>query len=469
MTEKNRSVDVTILGGLFVLLGLLTLFTLVESSIRLYPLYNKIILTLGLLPYVKVIILSFCPLAIFMIFLYVISGIGLLKIRFWARYIAIALMITLPLGQLNTVLLLGNQKFSFTVFIITIITALLVLWIITRRKFKRQFENDDIRFRLKSKYGIIIILIILISLLIPIIVFSIKIHICLKYDEPFFISTPQEIKIMPADNTLFSDKYKRIELFGVSFLVPNNFVIGTFLKPRNNSIECIVILTGPHIENGSISLNSKSLFATREVYKSMGFANAYDFEKAVYTSNYSLFPISFRLFLRDLNNYSTIELIDHPLFRGFLTSFAIRDTDCLTYEIYFYSKNTQSSESMSFRSAKKSWKKENILNIISSVTFTENSKAEENRYYKEGVDLLTSNSSDAQFKFANAYYLSPENPEYGYMLAKSLFQQNGRISFHSAERIVEEVLTIKPDYKEANELLDAIKIEMSNILPKTKE
>lgn len=451
MTRKNRSIDVTIVGLLFIIAGLFVL------PVPIY-LYTKIA-PIDFPFYVKANILLILV-TTFTIFVHIISGVGLLKVRFWARYIAIALLITLPLGQLNTVLMFGSQSFSLVVFINTIIIASIVLWIITRRKFKEQFENADVRFKLKSKHGVIIILIILIAaLLVPIMVFSIKIYVSLKFNEPFIISAPKEIKILPANSALFSDKYKRVELFDISFLVPNDFVIRTFHKSSDDSTGWNVMTVDPNIKNGFISLQSKSLLDRTGLYKSMHFENAYDFEKAIYTNNYSPFLMGVRIMLNGIsNNNFSIELIDHPAFRGFLKSRARQNADSFIYEISFYSKSTLSSKSMMFMSKDTNWNKENILDIISLVTFTGDDTSKASRYYKEGVDLLAANSSsDAQFKLANAYYLAPDNPEYGYMFAKLLFQQNTEISF-SARAILEDVLKIKPDYKEARELLNTIEI-----------
>lgn len=57
-----------------------------------------------------------------------------------------------------------------------------------------------------------------------------------------------------------------------------------------------------------------------------------------------------------------------------------------------------------------------------------------NEYYKEGLRLLNSNNSTgAQFRLANAYYLSSENPGYGYTFAKALLK-NGKRSFDTTKR-----------------------------------
>ncbi len=107
--------------------------------------------------------------------------------------------------------------------------------------------------------------------------------------------------------------------------------------------------------------------------------------------------------------------------------------------------------------------RKDALNIISSFTLLEEKDAEPGKYYKEGLEFLNSNDFiNAQFKFANAYYLSPENPKYGYMLAKTLFK-NGRKSFYSVKRILENVLKLESDYEDARELLEIIKLELSSV------
>lgn len=447
ITEKRRYVDVTIVGWLFIILGLIDFCI----PIYIYSKMESIDLPLYIGANVSLILVT-----IFLGFVYIISGIGLLRRRFWARYIMVALMIILPSGQLNRVLMFGGQSFQPIVFISTVVIALIVLWVIMRKRFKEQFENPDGRFALKNKYGVIIVLIILLALFTPVMVLSAKIYITLKYDEPFIVAVPKEIKIQPANSSFFTDKYRRVELCDVSFLVPNDFSIRSFHRFKDALINWNIKISHPDIKNGLISLSSESMFDIGGLYKTMYFKSAYDLERAVYTNNYSPFLLALRM-LSNLGRKSTIDFIEHPGFRGILLSRPVGNEGCFIYEVSLYDKNAKSSRAIVFMSKDANWNKEHILDMVSLVTFVKNDMSKADGYYKEGVDLLIANNSmDAQFKLANAYYLASENPEYGYMFAKSLVQQKADKNFNSARAILRNVVKIKPDYKEALELLNTI-------------
>jgi len=449
MIEKRRSIDVTVVGWLFIIFGLIDFYIPVHLYVKMkwesidLPFYMGLNVLLMLI-------------AIFLGFVYITNGIGLLRRRFWARYIAIALMIILPLGQLNRVFIFGGQSFQPIVFVIIFVIALIMFWVIARKEFKEQFENPNGRFKLKSKYGLIIILIMLIALFTPVMVLSVKIYITLKYNEPFIVAAPKEIKIQPANSALFSDKYKRVELFDVSFLVPNDFTIKNFHRFNGDPVNWNVRISHPDIKNGLISLSGGSVFNASNLYKTMSFESAYELERAVYTNNYSPFLLVLRM-ISNLGEKSTVDLIDHPAFRGILMSPSGGKGSRFNYEVSLYDKSTQSSKVIMFASKNAIWNKDDILNMISFVVFTKNDKSKAEGYYKSGVDLLAANNSlDAQFKLANAYHLASEKPEYGYMFAKSLVQQNADKDFNSARAILRNVIKIKPDYKEASELLNTI-------------
>ena len=98
-----------------------------------------------------------------------------------------------------------------------------------------------------------------------------------------------------------------------------------------------------------------------------------------------------------------------------------------------------------------------ILTILSSIEFVkpEDSSRSENHYengltfYQQGDILQT------QVEFANAYFLSPENPDYIFMFAKSLLLKDPK-NYDHVKNLLNEVLKLKPDHKEAQKLLREI-------------
>jgi hypothetical protein len=103
-----------------------------------------------------------------------------------------------------------------------------------------------------------------------------------------------------------------------------------------------------------------------------------------------------------------------------------------------------------------------ILTILSSIEFLklEDSSQSENHYqvglksYQQGDVLQT------QVEFANAYFLSPENPDYIFMFAKSLLLRDPK-NYDHVKNLLNHVLKIKPDHKDAQKLLKEIGPKLS--------
>lgn len=465
--EKRRSIGVTIFGWVFILLGLLILFASL-FPLGLYFKFKNILSILSTVmeyfSYWKYLMLSAAPLGMIWSLIYIICGIGLLRLKFWARYIIIVLMLTSIITPLNKALIFGSQTLNIIGLLLQIVFVSFILWFFMKEKVKKQFEVEGVKFRLKSKYGAIIGLIIFLTLFTPVTVLTFKVYALLKYKEPFFIAKPQVIRLQKAEDEALLEKYRRIELFGASLLIPKDFAIIGFSKPPDNLSEWIAFIANPvDSKKGLVSLSSKVIYeTTAEMYRVMGFKNAYDFEQAILTNNWSPIFITLRNVIRPRGKVFKIEQINSPKLKGFIRSSYNKEQNHWIYEVSFYSKDTLASKGMMIMVNEEYLNRKDALNIISSFTLLEEKERGEDKYYKEGLKSLNSNDFiDAQFKFANAYYLSPENPEYGYMLAKALFK-NGRKSFYSVKRILEEVLKLEPDYKEARELLETIKLELSS-------
>ena len=115
----------------------------------------------------------------------------------------------------------------------------------------------------------------------------------------------------------------------------------------------------------------------------------------------------------------------------------------------------------------KDFSQDEALNIVSSIQISKKADVEE--YYQKGIRLLDEgDSTNAQFAFVSAYSIT-DMPEAGYMLAKTILM-SGKQKFDltGAERILKEVLTLKPDYPEAKELLKSVKEELK-ILSENEE
>jgi hypothetical protein len=154
-----------------------------------------------------------------------------------------------------------------------------------------------------------------------------------------------------------------------------------------------------------------------------------------------------------------LEAFEAPNCKGFIRTevnrkkeFAIR----LGYYIKVYSPDGKDSRAISVLCPEESLTKEDLLKILGSVKWLKDKPIDAPKYYHAGLYLLKSNDpTGAQFKFANAYYLDPNNPEYGYVFSKSLYK-NSHLSAKYAIKILDGILKAQPYFSKAKELKELI-------------
>jgi tetratricopeptide (TPR) repeat protein len=108
---------------------------------------------------------------------------------------------------------------------------------------------------------------------------------------------------------------------------------------------------------------------------------------------------------------------------------------------------------------KKYFDESSILTVLSSIEFLKpEDPRQANKHYERGLVFYRSGDIlQAQVEFANAYYLSPGNPDYTFMLARSLYLRNQEfLDYTYIKDLLNNVLKIRPDYKEARRLLKEI-------------
>lgn len=453
INNKKRSIGVSIFGIIFIILGIL-LFVDLYISFKNIP--------LEVIKYFPYFHLLMSPFLILYSSLYIICGIGILRLRFWARYIIIVLLVSSFMSPLNQALIFGGQSLNIRAILAHFVIVFFILWFFTRAKIKKQFEAEGVRFNLKTRYGAVICVIIFLTILSPVLILAPKIYFSLRYKYPFFIEKPQAIKLQDVRDSTLLKKFRRTELFNTSFLIPRNYIISALNEPKGK-FWYIFIVNSSEPKKGSIILNSPAILETAgQAFKKWEIKNSYDFEKTIYTNNWSPIFVTLRHITHSRPGPYKIEQFESKTAKGFIKSTYVKRDGRWIYDISFYSKDSRASKQIAIIYDEKYFDKADVLNIISSLNFLEEREAEADKYYKKGLGSLSSyDFIDAQFQFANAYYLSPRNSEYGLMLAKALFK-NGKISFKSAKRILEYILKLNPDYKEARELLETINLELKN-------
>jgi hypothetical protein len=154
------------------------------------------------------------------------------------------------------------------------------------------------------------------------------------------------------------------------------------------------------------------------------------------------------------------EIKKHDL-RGFLRSW--QRNEGLYWEFSLHDATDARFIGGSIRFKKGYLDENDVLTILSSVEFLRpNEPGFAVDHYGKGLEFCSRGDIDhALIEFANTYYLSPEDPEYIFALAKTQYIKEQRSNKH-IEELLTTLLKIKPDHKGAQQLLREIESNPSN-------
>jgi tetratricopeptide (TPR) repeat protein len=387
-----------------------------------------------------------------------IVGYGLLRRRFWARYGAMAVMLTFPVHILTQFLWWGAQSLKDDAIVVQFLFVILTLLYFSRRPVRALF-GETRSFRLISWHGLLALLIILISF--SWIIFSLywKVHAAWKFGYPFLIQRPQVLLLEKPKRAEVWVKFRKVELLNVSLFMPKEFSIG-----RLNRIERKNQKWAVRLQNQGV--NTKGFIVLRNNFpydewldetfgKMLGSRSKFDLEKYILTNNWNPGLVVIRSLISPKGErFQTKEIHGNDL-SGFLKEW--QTGDVYLREFSMYPREGPQSIGGTIMSVRGYLDENDILTILSSIEFLkpEDSSLSKNHYengltfYKQGDILQT------QVEFANAYFLSPENPDYIFMFAKSLLLTDPK-NYDHVKELLDKVLKIKPDHKEAQKLLKEI-------------
>lgn len=392
----------------------------------------------------------------------IIVGYGLLRRRFWARYGVIAAMLTFPVPILSKYLSWGINSFHIDRILISLFFIILTLFYFTKKNVKDLF-GEARPFKLKSWCGLLVILIILLSFHWIIMPISPKIWTAWKLGLPFFQDKPKILTLEKPRNFDSSGKYQKAELIGISLLVPKGFSLTGLKKDEERASKWTASFRdiGP-VKRGyiGIAINHYAFEfeELEDIRKNMGPCTKFDYEKFILTNNWNPVVWTMRLITMPSEGGSIREIHINGL-KGFLKRWQRKDNFSIEFSIY--DKDDKRSMLGSVIVKKAYFDEEDLLTILSSIEFLEPEELHRAKYhYEKGLELyLNGDILQAQIEFANAYYLSPENPDYIFMVAKSLLTNETKNYKHIKE-LLDLVLKIKPDHKVAQKLLKEIESKL---------
>ena len=394
-----------------------------------------------------------------------IVGYGLLRRRFWARYGVIAVMLTLPVQILTQFLWWGAQSLKDYAVVIPFLFVILTLLYFSRRPVKALF-GETRSFRFVSWHGLLAVLIILISFSWIIFALYWKVHAAWRFGYPFFINRPPIVTLEKPKSSEVLEKYRKIELLNVSLLVPREFAIRRLNRIEGKNQKWLVSFQNQGVHTKAY-INFRNdfiyddLFTDETFRKMLGSSSKFNFEKYILTNNWNPRLVVIRSLINPKGEAFETKEIHRNNLKGFLKGW--QKGDAFFREFSLYNREDTQSIAGIITSIEGYLDENDVLTILSSIEFLkpeDSSKSED--HYQNGLKLYKKREVlQAQVEFANAYFLSPRNPDYIFMFAKSLLLNDPK-NYDHVKNLLNNVLKLKPDHKDARKLLK----EVESNLPK---
>ncbi|MGA2517463.1 MAG: hypothetical protein ABSG44_13055 [Thermodesulfobacteriota bacterium] len=397
----------------------------------------------------------------------IIVGYGLLRRRYWARYGVMAAMLTFPVPVFVQFLRWGAHSLNNYAIVVQFLFVILTLFYFLRRSVKAAF--GQIRsFRFISWHGLLVIVIVLLSSWSIMFLLYWKVHVTWKFGYPFFADKPQIISLKSPKSPERLPKYRVVRLLNISLLIPKEFSIR-----RLKRIEGETPIWAVRLQNRGVNTKGYILFGNgfpydeffpvEQIANLLGHVSKFDTEKYILTNDWNPDLVIIRSLMRPKGgegfNIKEIHIDD---LRGFLKGWQRGDT--IFKEFSLYNREDTQCVAGTIMSTKGYLDENDILTIVSSIEFLKpEDPSQANKHYERGLAYYQSGDIlQAQTEFANAYYLSPENPDYTFMLAKSLYIKDQEfLDYTYIKDLLNKVLKLKPSHKEAQKLLKEIEPKIS--------
>jgi tetratricopeptide (TPR) repeat protein len=281
-----------------------------------------------------------------------------------------------------------------------------------------------------------------------------------------YAAKPQVIVLKKSNLSETPEKYLKAEILNLSLLMPKEFAIRRLFKTGGENYGWKVMFQNKgKALRGVINLSNEFPYREEE-YKYLrnpfGHISKFDLDKYMRTNNWNPAVVVIRSQQQKIGEPIDIKEIHMNGNRGFWERRQQTDEyEFFSGEFTLYKKEEDQFAGGSYVLIKKYFDEKDILTILSSIEFlkSENPGQSQNHYekglmlYKQG-DILQS-----QIEFANAYMLSPENPDFTFMFAKSLLLKETE-NYDYVRDLLNDVLKIKPDYKGIQKLLKEIESKL---------
>jgi hypothetical protein len=454
--DRTRPVEVTIAGVVAFLLGTISAVSIAWELLS--PSKPAPVVPPSLVP-LSAPSSGALPFGLVDSLLLIVCGFGLFRLRPLARHVIMILIVGSFLAHGNRAILFGTSSLDTGVLLLHILFGVFMLWLLGRKKVRTFFVPPTGRFRLLTCYGFAISAVVLLVVLPTTTLLGIRSYFALAFDEPLTIPEPMAISLPDASPLTTSPTHREISLFGISGLIPRDFALASVGRPRGPTDHWSATLVSKKQGRTSlISINSKSMFSLMpDLQEPMRIKDPYDFELAFRTNSLSPVIALLRIIARPAGIDEGLVSFRSESVRGFFRSTQIQKGGGLAFHVTFYALDGSRSGAIDIICSRDDYSRDDVLRMIASMRFVRSAEEDSERMHQDGLTRLgQGDSHGAGFNLANAYFVSPGSARYGVELAKYLANR-GSPGRWSAQDILEGILQVSPEHREAKELLELLR------------
>jgi hypothetical protein len=470
--EKEKTIGIKVFGWFLIILSFLYLFAFPKIISSYYKLCSAMV---GLPDNIN-FIPKLTAYSIFTIsigfFLFLITGIGILKLKRWAYYIALFIPFMYFMGILKNIWLFGPQSIMRPSLVSILLISIIILLYLMKKNIIEQFDADYITKRGKNfnpkKFIIWSSVVVVLVNAIPIGLWLLFVNTRYKDQLPIINLKPHKVGYQIQDESFILNNCEKRDVFDFSLSIPKdwkvyNISMGdsgfgwnlSFLNMENSNLKAFIMIDNKGF--GRLLL---------PISKVLNFNTVYDFEKTINYPNWT--PIY--LILKTIGSPKNLEGIDEAAaytWKGFVKVIKSKEKNIYDASLYSLKRNKTCSVCVLFKDG--AMNSAQAKSIIASLEFGAIERQSGPLFEKGKIDLSNADFTSAAINFMNALYIDEKNPEYAYYLARSLFEESstsGRKSrLGSSKKFLEYALKLKPNYQDAGELL----ISVDNEIKKTEQ
>lgn len=465
--NKEKTIGTKLFGWFFIILSILFLFAYPKTISSYHKLFSlsvdfpegKIFIS----PLFGYPILS----TLFRFPGFLITGIGILRLKRWAYYIALFIPFLYLMEITINIWLLGIQSIIRPVTFILVIISAAILFYFLKKDTVEQFNADYITKRGKrltpQKFIFWSLIIVVLVNVLPITLWFLYVNTRYKQYLPIVNLKPKKIEYLVKDSGFISKDCGKRDIFDFSISIPKDWKVVSISKGDSGfGWNLNFINTDSSGPRAFIMLKSSGFGKLLlPMSKALNFNTVYDFEKTINYPNWT--PIYLILKTSGIpKNLVSIDEAATLTWKGFVMISKSKDRNIYNGSLYSLKGSQACGIAVLFKDGVIT--PEQAKSIIASLEFGNVDRKSERLFEKGKNSLSNGNFTSATINFMNALYINEQNPDYAYYLALALFEDvdaaGRKARLGSSKRFLEYAVKLNPDYKEAKELLLSVNKEL---------